>query len=891
MKNNKRNIKQAIQKLFNIQKGELNAILLLLSFSFVTGVSFVFYSTAIVSVFISSLKPEMLPYAYIASGIVGYFLWYGFAKVQKILSFGNLLLFGYVFLLISIAFLFGMGEQSGSKWWYFIMFVWMRFFTFLNAVMFGGLVARVFNLQQGKRLYALISSGDVVSQMIGYFSIPFLIKSFGLSTLLIISLFGILIQLVIVFYIKFAYKHIVGIKAVTQNSNAVAVDSPLENKIEWKHYKKLIFFVSLLPMLGFYYVDYVFLNELKVEYVSKESVAGFLGLFLGGVAVVELCTRLFLSGRLLTKFGLSFGINILPVALLISTFIIIIFYLMPGFLGLVFTMIALSKLLERVLRFSFNEPAFQIFYQPVPPENRFVFRTMLEGVPKALGVIVAGILILIFNLLGLKSTLYLNLLFLLVLVIWLYITRESYKSYCQMLSLFVKNKFNKKIEINQSLKDSNVKTRIDETFNQTITCVSLKEWQEYVSFNEIVINENRNVAVNEKQYVEFMTNSILPSSYFSKWIEYDQSMIQILKSRYFNSNKIVEKIRLFDLINCVSYDEEFMIDQLLSPNPVIGLLAAKSITYSDSPKSEKFMNDFKIWLNNLFVSIVWYEACYNDLKDVEVLNTLSSDILNEQKRLIKLMFKGLAFVYDAAAVGEIEESLIINPSSEGSMLAHELLENFFDSDIRDKILALFVENDSSEKLNALEEYYPQRKMTVNERLYDILQKEYLKVPLYLKIVALEFLYKFKSSNLNKILVEGLQNEHQILAITAARLLQDFNHGIYKTSFDNLSKEQKRKITEFDLNHFERINYIRNSSVNENLALSLLPDLADSMFFNITEINRNISGYLISISDTLSISPEFAYYHDSLANLFVFNSNTPVLGDCLWFEGKSLMLLN
>ena len=883
MKSNKNRFKGLVKNIFNIQKGESSAVLLLLSFSFVTGVSFVFYSTAIVSIFISSLKAEMLPYAFIASGVVGYLLWFGFSKIQKVLSFGNLLLYGYIFLFFSIAFLIIMAEYSGNKWWYFFMFIWMRFFTFLNAVMFGGLVARIFNLQQGKRLYALISSGDVVSQMIGYLSIPLLIKAFGLSTLLIISLFGIIVQLLIIIFIKFRYKHFVERnQAVHSNIVDPKSNNIIENK-NWKQYSKILFFVSLMPMLGFYYVDYIFLNELRIEYVSKESVAGFLGFFLGGVALVELITRLFLSGRLLTKFGLSFGISVLPAALTISTILIVIFYLLPGFLGLVFAMIALSKLLERVLRFSFNEPAFQIFYQPVPPENRFVFRTMLEGVPKALGVIFAGLLILAFNLLGLKSALYLNLLFLIVLVIWLFISRESYKSYCQMLVLFVHDKFSsKKNKVKAGVDNYDKELENGFKINSPIICISLYEWQEYSKINSLILNENN--SFSERKCTEFMLNSILPASYYSRWIQSDPMIAQMLKAKYAVSNSIKEKFRIIELMADSGKDAHFLNEQFLSSNPLISFFVSKYISISNSEVSSKFKNDCKIWLNSLFATIVWYDACYNDINGDSALESFSLEILKEKKRLTKLIFIGLAVLFDSAAVSEIEESLINEPSSEGGMLAYELLENFFDSDIKDKIIAIFANNDSSDSQHILDNYFPQRKMNVNDRLYDIFRKEYSIIPLCFKITALKELCRIAPTNIMPILKEGLQNVHGIIALIAGDFLLKSSPEVYNHSFNTLAVDQKKRIDDVQTDILEKIEFIKNSNINNMVAPAVLFDVAISMIGNNNLLDGFTSGTLIPMSNYISVSDGSIVYHDKYTNIIVINSEIKVSNDWLWFKG-------
>jgi ATP/ADP translocase len=811
-------IAKTFNRLFNIEKGERKDILLLLCFSFLSGISFVFYSTATVSVFISTFKADMLPYAFIASGVVGYLLWYLFARIQKYLAFGNLLTSGYLFLLFSIVFLFYMAEGSDNKWWYFSMFVWMRFFTFLNAVMFGGLFARIFNMQQGKRLFALISAGDVVSQMLGYFSIPLLLKTAGVSTLLWISMGGILFQLILILFFKNYYKDKFN-PHTSKSADTKVVQEPSKNH-HARTYYLLMFLVSLLPMLGFYYVDYMFLNELKLEYTSGQAVAGFLGLFLGGVAVVELIARLFISGRLLTMYGLKFGINILPVALLLSTILIIFFAVMPGFAGLVFSMIAFSKLLERVLRFSFNEPAYQIFYQPVPPEQRFSLRTRMEGVPKALGVIIAGLLILVFNLLGFKASLYLNLLFLVVLVSWLLVTKASYKSYCVMLEQFVKRKFTSVDSFNTRIHERTVDPSVS-----NIKQVSPAEWQLFTELNKIVSEAESSKSINEKKCVEFLLHSLLPANYFQQWFDKEPMIIQLLKSRFQSGENIGEQLRVLHLLSVVKSEEGFIKQQMLSKNPFICQMAVKSLQKQQVQMDVKEKASCKTWVQEMMGNQLWYYVAIEDVEDDPQLAQLKEALKRENQEITNLVFEVLAFVYEPAAVAEIREGIMGLQSGDGKMLSHELLENFFDQDIREKITGLYLQDETAARVQLLHEFYPQQKLTSSERLIDIIHKEYQLVPLYLKLLALEAICKRNDPSKEDILLECLQSVHPLLAISAGEQLRNEYPGHYYKAYEKLTVVQQKKMESLPQGWREDLDKAEAFSSTLPVPAALLPFLS------------------------------------------------------------------
>lgn len=814
-------ISKTISRLFNIEKGEKKDILLLLCFSFFGGISFVFYSTSTVSVFISTFKADMLPYAFIASGIVGYVLWYLFARIQQYLSFNRLLTSGYLFLLLSIVFLFFMAERTGNSWWYFSMFVWMRFFTFLNAVMFGGVFARIFNMQQGKRLFALISAGDVVSQMLGYFSIPLLLKNAGVGTLLWISMGGILMQLLLIVYMNQYYKEKFKPHAVASVGEKNAAPQTVNDSN--RSYYLLMFLVALLPMLGFYYVDYMFLNELKLEYSSGQAVAGFLGLFLGGVAVVELITRLFISGRLLTTYGLKFGISILPVTLLLSTALIVFFALMPGFSGLVFSMIAFSKLLERVLRFSFNEPAYQIFYQPVAPEQRFSLRTRMEGIPKAMGVIVAGLLILLFNFLGFKASLYLNLLFLVILIGWLFIANASYRRYCIMLAQYVKQKFS-------SVQSSFVSNPLVTSANNSVIVrmVNPVEWNAYQEMHQMIIQADSDKSVNEKKCTDFLLQTILPATYFRQWFDKDPMIAQLLKVRFQVSENAGEQLRILELLSVETKDMGFVKQQILSKNPLISQMAVNCLQKQGVALDDKEKALCKTWVQEMMGNQLWYFVAIDDISEDPLLQELKEALVRENEVITKLVFDVLTLIYEPPAVAEIREGIAGQQSGDGKILAHELLENFFDHEIREKITGLYLQDSTVSKLQALQDIYPQQKLSVAERLADIIRKEYQLVPLYLKLLAVEAMGKRNDNYVEYILVECLQSIHPLLAASAAEQLRKQYPHSFQKAYHKLPQVQQKQIESMSPEWRKELNTADLITLPVTVPAALVPVLSSCM---------------------------------------------------------------
>ena len=133
------------------------------------GVAVAIFYTATTSLFLLSFERTMLPKAYIAGGVVVYALGLMTSYVQKRIRFSYLLNGLIYFLMLSVTGLVISYQFSDIKWFIFFLFVWNRVFVFVNGITFWSTAARLFNLQQAKRLFGLISTGEVVSSILSYF--------------------------------------------------------------------------------------------------------------------------------------------------------------------------------------------------------------------------------------------------------------------------------------------------------------------------------------------------------------------------------------------------------------------------------------------------------------------------------------------------------------------------------------------------------------------------------------------------------------------------------------------------------------------------------------------------------------------------------------------------
>ena len=225
---------KTITSILNIKAGEGTPIALLMGFSFFMGAAIAFFYTAATTLLLAGFEIKTLPWVYILSGIVGYVVWFFSSRLEKRFSFPSLMKIYTGFLTITVLVFAIALSIFNTPWIAFMMFIWIRVFLFILAVVFWGIAARLFNLRQGKRLFGLISSGEVMSYIIGFLSIPILMKFIVTSTLVIIAfvslVFCFIFLLLLLNNFKEKLQHIAPVKVDTNKTKSSGKPNIYKNK-------------------------------------------------------------------------------------------------------------------------------------------------------------------------------------------------------------------------------------------------------------------------------------------------------------------------------------------------------------------------------------------------------------------------------------------------------------------------------------------------------------------------------------------------------------------------------------------------------------------------------------------------------------------------------------
>jgi len=383
----------------NLRPEESDRTWQMFAFYTMTSVGLRWSEDSAVALFLDEYGAKSLPLIYIASAVTGSVLVFLYSWLQKIFPLRWVIVASAPCMFVPLVLLrWGMQVPHLTVITIFLLRLWVGAFYVVNDLNTSIAANQLFNIREIKRAYPLVSSGALVADIISGFSLPFLLLFVGLDNV-IMPVAGVFIALgaVILWHTGTNYQQQFPdvpprqIPQQQQHFQRRHLSSPL-----LKHYALLLFgFFALLQVLGVL-IDFQYLTQLQINYNDKD-IASFLGLFGGIAGVCELGTQLFISSRVLERFGVFVTVATLPACVFILiplTIPLLGFFPTTQWQNLFWGQVIL-KFLDELLRYTFVASSGPVLFQPIPDKIRSSVQTLSGGVAEAFGAGIAGVIILV----------------------------------------------------------------------------------------------------------------------------------------------------------------------------------------------------------------------------------------------------------------------------------------------------------------------------------------------------------------------------------------------------------------------------------------------------------------------------------------------------------------
>lgn len=426
-----------IAKALNIEKQERSVVFLLLTQSVFIGIFAGALDVGANALFLEKYSADLIPQAFMLSGIVGIVFTSIYAFLQKKIPFK---VFTVINLFVAIACTSALWlgfTYLQEDWLAFALFVMMGPLIIISMLGFWGTAGRYFTLREGKRLFGIIDTGSVVGMILAFYAVPVLMQfDFVVYNTLMIGLGSLVAALLFQLILIRKHKFI----ASTQKSTTEKKKRTGFFSLFRKRYTSLMALFVVMSVITAFFVHYSFMWATEANYSDSKELTGFIGAFFGTMMIFTVVIKSTLYGWLMKNYGLRVALLISPALLLILT---IVAALVGGIFGytaeaasftLFFMIISLSKLFNKSLKDAIESPSMKILYQSLDSGERYDVQARIDGIVNELTAFTAGLLMAGLLMISFVKVIHFSYILVAILVLWVFLGIWLYRSYKKTLN-------------------------------------------------------------------------------------------------------------------------------------------------------------------------------------------------------------------------------------------------------------------------------------------------------------------------------------------------------------------------------------------------------------------------------------------------------------------------
>jgi ATP:ADP antiporter, AAA family len=377
-----------INRVFNLRPGDFSRGLSLFGYYFLIIASYVMCQTVRIPLFLDKFKTVQLPYVDIAVAAMVPFVIAIYMRIGKGIHLKKLLVGTLVFCSANIFVLWWGAAYYQRPWVTTVLYIWVGVFGVLAPAQVWTLANFLWTTREAKRLFGLLASGGTVGNIFAGFLTTYMAKRFGTeSLLLVVGVFvGLSAILVLIIY-KQHQKEEPESPTDQPEPNHHSLRESFRLVRESPHLQAIAALICLSSIIttaaGWQF------NAIAKEAIrNKDALTAFLGSFTGYTGTGALIAQLFITGKLLRRFGVGMALLVLPVFLMGGAGAVLIWGTLSA--------ATILRGSDKVVRYSIDKSGVELLYLPVQSNVKAQVKSFIDTVIWRLGDGMAGLTVLLF---------------------------------------------------------------------------------------------------------------------------------------------------------------------------------------------------------------------------------------------------------------------------------------------------------------------------------------------------------------------------------------------------------------------------------------------------------------------------------------------------------------
>ena len=378
-----------------VRPGEAQTVGLFFAHNFLLGIGTILIYVAANAILLENNPETSLPLAYILSaiGMVAAGRVYAHFEHHWLLSkLAGRVLLSVVVLTVVVGVLVAVGHSVAAA---VAIMVGYRIIYLLANLEFWGVSAVVFDTRQSKRLFSVISSGDMPAKAIGAVLAALVHAHEEMLRLLILALVAFVASL-------FVLRKTIASHEVHALHRPVRAGRQPTSALVQKRFggSELILFMCLsLATLAAVatQIEYSFFINVKHRFHEQTDVILYVSLILAATYGIAMVVKLLLSRQALDRLGIERSLLILPWVAMAGLVGLVVLNLMTTDETARLVFFCGLYLVFEVVRRSLFDPVFLVLFQPLSAPQRLQGHTIAKGLYEPLGLGIAGFMIFILH--------------------------------------------------------------------------------------------------------------------------------------------------------------------------------------------------------------------------------------------------------------------------------------------------------------------------------------------------------------------------------------------------------------------------------------------------------------------------------------------------------------
>lgn len=339
--------------------------------------------TARDALFLTSISPAKLPWAYLAIAALAMVV--SALQTRDTLAGSGRQLAVFLGGSAVVVWVFWLVVEADRTWTLYAIYVWTGIFATLAVVQFWSIVNDLFTITQAKRLFSVISTGGVLGAIAGAGIARAMTEMTDARHLVAAS--GVVLALTVAGPIALCRAtRCVGARvsdAERASERRAALEAP---RLVWSTpYVRRLAVIVLVSTIALTAVDFLF-KTLVAQHVAPEDLAEVFSTTYLVLNALSLAAVMFVARAATRMMGVTGALSLLPAGILAG----VLGVLVSGALWAAF----LLKGIDGALRYSVHRTALEVLYVPVSPDLRARVKNFIDVVGQRGGQAIASLGIL-----------------------------------------------------------------------------------------------------------------------------------------------------------------------------------------------------------------------------------------------------------------------------------------------------------------------------------------------------------------------------------------------------------------------------------------------------------------------------------------------------------------